>query len=184
MSTENKELVAKLSEEMVKPASYKALIMVSGMYSEISRTDQAYNKLEYSVIAECEGYVAGEDVRFGNQTFKAATDISSQILRCSPNFSKVYSLDSKWRLNNVLMITCDVKVKGETQYIGKDEKTEELILKTHAEDGLEITSVSQINSMQLYDVLESAELMNKFDFLLRCLDQTERRIRMSSTKQF
>ena len=181
MSTENKELVAKLSEGMNQPVVMKSLIMASGMYDEVSRKDVAYCKLEYSPIATCKDYVAGES-SFGNKLFEASNDVSSSIIRCSPNFAKVYSLESKWRLNNVLMITCDVKVKGETQYIGKDETTGEFVVKTHAEDGLELTSVTQVNSMQLYDVLSSADLMHKFDFLVRCLDQTERRVRMASKK--
>lgn len=184
MSTNNSELVAKLSEGMNQPVVVKLLVMASGMYNEISRNDQAYCKLEYSVIAECEDFVIDDNPREHQNIFKSCDDISSSILRCSPNFAKVYSLDSKWRLNNVLMITCDVKIKGETQYIGKDETTAELILKTHVEDGLEITSVSQINSMQLYNVLSSADLMSKFDFLSRCLDQTERRIKMASVRNF
>ena len=178
MSTNNSELVAKLSEGMNRPVVMKSLIMASGMYDEVSRRDTAYLKLEYSVIATCEDYVEDEP-RPSNKLFEASTDVSSKILRCSPKFAKPYSLKSKWRLNNVLMITCDVKVKGETQYIGKDEITGELVVKTHAEDGLELTSVTQVNSMQLYDVLSAANLMEKFDFLVRCLDQTERRVRMA-----
>ena len=118
------------------------LVMVSNSYREVSKKGKVYYKLEFSTIAS-----KTED---GDWTDADQTS----MVRISEDGYKAFSMRFKWTLNNVLLLDVEKHIAGETEYVKDDE------ILVHAEDGLEVVSVVQANSLHLMKILPKVNMLD------------------------
>ena len=124
------------------PKVSNLLVMVSNSYKEVSKQNKVYYKLEFSVIARKE------------ETGEWYTDDSLSMVRMSEDGYKAFSMQHKWTLNNVVLLDVAEHIKGVTEYIKDD------VLETHGENGVEVVSVIQANSLKLLQILPEVNLMH------------------------
>ena len=118
------------------------LVMVSNSYREVSKKGKVYYKLEFSTIAS-----KAEDGDW--------TDVDqTSMVRISEDGYKAFSMRFKWTLNNVLLLDVEEHIAGETEYLKDDE------VLTHTEDGLEVVSVVQANSLHLMKILPKVNMLD------------------------
>ena len=118
------------------------LVMVSNSYREVSKKGKLYYKLEFSTIAS-----KTEDGDW--------TDVDqTSMVRISEDGYKAFSMRFKWTLNNVLLLDVEEHIAGETEYLKDDE------VLTHTEDGLEVVSVVQANSLHLMKILPKVNMLD------------------------
>ena len=118
------------------------LVMVSNSYREVSKKGKVYYKLEFSTIAS-----KTEDGDW--------TDVDqTSMVRISEDGYKAFSMRFKWTLNNILLLDVEEHIAGETEYVKDDE------ILVHLEDGLEVVSVVQANSLHLMKILPKVNMLD------------------------